>query len=119
MAEVLTAEQMDDAAELFKQEMDKLPQTISVPFARLWRKHFMRAGHKRLGRVMVALAKATDKMKDKDFTTPEDMEELNGTTAKFDVRTIAKPAGTEKPKVTKKPVAKKNKKNLKLLTAGK
>ena len=73
----LTPQEMDQAAELFEKELQSLPQTITVPFARLWKKHFMKAGHKRLGRMMVAHAKATDKMKDKDFTTPEDMAILN------------------------------------------
>ncbi len=73
----LTPAEMDLAAELFEKELQSMPQTITVPFARLWKAHFMKAGHKRLGRIMVAHAKATDKMKDKDFTTPEDMAILN------------------------------------------
>lgn len=73
----LTPEEMDLAAALFENELQAMPQTITVPLSRLWKRHFMKAGHKRLGRIMVAHAKATDKMKDKDFTTPEDMVILN------------------------------------------
>jgi hypothetical protein len=73
----LTPQEMDQAAELFEKELQAMPQTITIPFARMWKAHFMKAGHKRLGRIMVAHAKATDKMKDKDFTTPEDMKVLN------------------------------------------
>jgi hypothetical protein len=89
----LTPEEMDQAAELFNAELQKLPQTITVPFARLWKAYYMKAGHKRLGRIMVALAKATDKMKDKDFTTAEDMIETKQYTKK------AKPAKKAKPDV--------------------
>lgn len=106
MAETLTKEQMDAAADLFQAELDKLPQTVTVPLARLWKKHYLKAGHKRLGRVLVALAKATDKMKEKDFTTAEDMAILNEPVehAAFG----KKKADKKKPvKVEKKPAKKK------------
>lgn len=84
----LTPEDMDKAAEAFKAELDKLPQTVTVPMARLWKAHFAKAGHKRMGRMLVAIAKATEKLKDKDLTTAKDMEGA-GEGEKFDPMTIA------------------------------
>ena len=86
----LTPAEMDKAAELFEKELQSMPQTITIPMARLIKAHFMRSGYKRLGRIMVAHAKATDKMKEKDFTTPEDMLILNEPVEKIDVKNFSK-----------------------------
>lgn len=122
----LTPAEMDKAAELFEKELQSLPQTITIPIARLFKAHFMKCGHKRMGRILVAHAKATDKMKEKDFTTPEDMLILNEPVEKLDVKKFAKknlkpvPGHKEKEKtVTQtekkadKPIPKKQKKVVK------
>ena len=119
----LTPVEMDMAAELFEKELQALPQTITIPMARLIKAHFMRSGYKRIGRILVAHAKATDKMKEKDFTTPEDMLILNEPVEKIDVKKFAKknlkpaPASKEKEKTltgsvkkADKPIPKKTKK---------
>jgi hypothetical protein len=34
---------------------------VTVPVARWWKDHYLKAGHKRLGRMVVAFAKAMEK----------------------------------------------------------
>ena len=52
---------MDKAAEVAEQEFKAMSQHITVPMARWWLKHYLKAGHKRLGRMMVQHAKAMEK----------------------------------------------------------
>lgn len=50
--------QMDTAAEEAEAEIRKnLTTWTAIDIAKWWEKHFTKAGHKRLGRVMVKLAK--------------------------------------------------------------
>ena len=90
--ETLTPQQMDEAAELAMKELGKLPQTCYIPVARWFRNHFMRAGHKRLGRGLVQIAKATEKLPETQWTTPEDVKEEP--TAKVHVLRKEKKNGT-------------------------
>lgn len=57
----LTPEEMDKAAQDAEAELKMMSQHVTVPMARWWLKNYMKAGHKRLGRVMVAHAKAMEK----------------------------------------------------------
>jgi hypothetical protein len=52
---------MDKAAEDAEKEFKAMSQHITVPIARWWSQHYMKAGHKRLGRMMVQYAKAMEK----------------------------------------------------------
>ena len=52
---------MDKAAVIAEQEFKAMSQHITVPMARWWLKHYGKAGHKRLGRMMVQYAKAMEK----------------------------------------------------------
>jgi hypothetical protein len=70
------AQKMDEAADKAKAEFDKLSQHVTVPMARWWFNNYMAAGHKRLGRIMVAHAKAMKNSTEKNWTTEEDMKEL-------------------------------------------
>ena len=75
MAETLTPEQMDIAAEAALEELKAtLPQTIYIPVARWFKNHYMKAGHKRLGRGLVAIAKETVSMKEDQMTSPGDLK---------------------------------------------
>ena len=48
---------MDVAAKEFEAEFAKLPQTTQQAVAKLWKQFYMTAGHKRMGRYLVRLAK--------------------------------------------------------------
>ncbi len=75
--EMLTSEQMDAAAEIALNELrDEMPQTVTVPIARWWAKHYMKAGHKRLGRGLVQLAKNMKGVPDANLTTEDDVAVL-------------------------------------------
>jgi geranylgeranyl pyrophosphate synthase len=50
--------EMDKAAHEAEKELKAMSQHMTVPIARWWHKHYLKAGHKRLGRMMVAHAKA-------------------------------------------------------------
>jgi hypothetical protein len=50
--------EMDKAAQEAEKELKAMSQHITVPIARWWQKNYLKAGHKRLGRIMVAHAKA-------------------------------------------------------------
>jgi len=50
--------EMDKAAQEAEKELKAMSQHMTVPIARWWQKHYLKAGHKRLGRIMVAHAKA-------------------------------------------------------------
>jgi hypothetical protein len=52
---------MDKAAAVAEQEFKAMSQHITVPMARWWLQHYSKAGHKRLGRMMVQHAKAMEK----------------------------------------------------------
>jgi hypothetical protein len=53
-----TFDEMDKSAEEFAKELDSLPKDTVKMVADLWQKHYLTAGHKRLGRKL--LAKATN-----------------------------------------------------------
>jgi hypothetical protein len=54
-------EGMDKAAEVAEKEFKAMSQHLTVPMARWWLKHYGKAGHKRLGRIMVQHAKTMEK----------------------------------------------------------
>ena len=47
----------DEAAAIAAEELKKLPQEQVKVVADWWAKHYMSAGHKRLGRLLVAVSK--------------------------------------------------------------
>ena len=47
----------DEAAAIAAEELKKLPQEPVKVVADWWAKHYMSAGHKRLGRLLVAVSK--------------------------------------------------------------
>lgn len=52
-------EEMDEAAEQAKQELEqKIQSMTALDLASWWKKHYQKAGHKRLGRVLVNLTPA-------------------------------------------------------------
>lgn len=52
---------MDQSALEAEQEFKAMSQHLTVPVARWWQKHYAKAGHKRLGRMMVQFAKSMEK----------------------------------------------------------
>jgi len=50
-------EAMDRAATEAKEELDQIPKETLLSVARWWSKWYLRAGHKRLGRILVSIAK--------------------------------------------------------------
>ncbi|MBI2861916.1 MAG: hypothetical protein HYX89_03755 [Chloroflexi bacterium] len=52
-------EAMDAAAREARAELVKLDQRAVVAVAEWWRRYYMRAGHKRLARVLLAAGRAT------------------------------------------------------------
>ena len=74
MAEkVFDPDQMDAAADEAMKALGELPQSIYIPVARWFKDHYLKAGHKRLGRGLVAIAKATLNLPESQWTTPEDV----------------------------------------------
>lgn len=67
--------EMDAAADIAEKELQGMPQTEVIPIARWFASHYLKAGHKRLGRVLVQVAKATKNMKKEDWTNEEDVKE--------------------------------------------
>lgn len=63
MFEKMTFEQMDEAAKQAEQEFKQLDQKAVEIVGNWWNKWYLKAGHKRLGRMLVK------KMKDKEKTT--------------------------------------------------
>ncbi len=55
--EKLTSEQMDEAASEAKQDLSNLTDEAVKAVAGWFAKHYLKAGHKRLGRVLVAISK--------------------------------------------------------------
>jgi len=60
MVEKLTSEQMDEAAEEARQDLSNLATEAVESMAGWFAKHYLKAGHKRLGRALVAISKNTD-----------------------------------------------------------
>jgi hypothetical protein len=58
---------MDQAAVEATKVLRAMHQRDTVPVARWWRDNYGKAGHKRLGRVLVAFAKETATIKDEDL----------------------------------------------------
>lgn len=52
---------MDEAAVIAEREFKSMSQHETVPVARWFARNYSKAGHKRLGRMMVAFAKSMDK----------------------------------------------------------
>jgi RNA polymerase-interacting CarD/CdnL/TRCF family regulator len=52
----MTFDEMDKAAEEFAKELDGLPKDAVKMVADLWQKHYLKAGHKRLARKLLAKA---------------------------------------------------------------
>lgn len=56
-------EKMDNAAmEAINDLHNSIPQTAYFQVAQWWKRHYLKAGHKRLGRAMVDIAKALEKV---------------------------------------------------------
>lgn len=52
---------MDEAAQKAKEEFDQMPEDIKKVISQWMRKWYLKAGYRRLGRIMVAYAKALEK----------------------------------------------------------
>ncbi len=52
---------MDEAAEKARQEFDQMPEDTKKIFAQWMRKWYLKAGYRRLGRILVAYAKELEK----------------------------------------------------------
>ncbi|MEO0136154.1 MAG: hypothetical protein ABIL39_08880 [candidate division WOR-3 bacterium] len=55
---------MDEAAQQAKEEFNQLPDEIKRAFAQWMRKWYLKAGYRRLGRIVVAYAKTLEKGKE-------------------------------------------------------
>jgi len=53
---------MDNAANDAEDELHSLPDSVVDPMADWWYRWFMKAGHKRLGRILVTIAKENNKL---------------------------------------------------------
>lgn len=74
--------EMDEAGAAADVELRAMPHKDSIPVARWFAAHYMKAGHKRLGRAIVAFAKET-----KDLTP-----------AQYGVDNVSSPEGKGKKK---------------------
>jgi hypothetical protein len=54
---------MDDAASDAENDLNNLPDEVVNPMADWWYRWYMKAGHKRLGRILVSVAKSNNKGK--------------------------------------------------------
>ncbi len=52
---------MDKAASQAKEEFETLPAEVKIEFARWMRKWYLKAGYRRLGRIVVSYAKEIEK----------------------------------------------------------
>jgi|UniRef100_A0A7C4TGU6 hypothetical protein len=52
---------MDEAAQQAKAEFDQMPEDVKKTFSIWMRKWYLKAGYRRLGRIVVAYAKALEK----------------------------------------------------------
>jgi hypothetical protein len=59
--------EMDLAAMEADKDLRSMAHADTVRMARWFARHYAKAGHKRLGRAIVAFAKETKDMRDKDF----------------------------------------------------
>jgi len=64
--------EMDAAADVADKELKAMAQIISIPVARWFAEHYRKAGHKRLGRVLVQFAKETANMSKSQMTEVHD-----------------------------------------------
>jgi len=55
------SQEMDAAVEIAIAELKKMPKAVVMPIAEWFFKHFLKAGHKRLGRALVAYVKESNK----------------------------------------------------------
>jgi len=67
--------EMDAAADVADKELKAMAQIISIPVARWFAEHYRKAGHKRLGRVLVQFAKETANMNKSQMTEVHDDDE--------------------------------------------
>ena len=58
-----TPEEMDAAANEAEEDLNNLPDEAVGPVAAWWAKWFAKAGHKRLGRILVAIDRENAKKK--------------------------------------------------------
>lgn len=54
-------QEMDNAAANAEEDLNNLSDEVVNPMADWWNKWFMKAGHKRLGRILVSIAKGNTK----------------------------------------------------------
>jgi len=64
---VAMMKKMDDAAIEADKELRGMAHKDSIPLARWFMKHYTGAGHKRLGRALVAFAKETKDLRPEQF----------------------------------------------------
>jgi len=58
---VSAIEDMDSAATEAESDLNNLPDEVVLPVAQWWYKWYMKAGHKRLGRILVSIARENEK----------------------------------------------------------
>jgi hypothetical protein len=66
--------QMDAAAIKAEAQLKSLSQHLTVPIARWFFENYLAAGHKRLGRILVAHAKAMNGTTAKDWANADEVE---------------------------------------------
>lgn len=54
-------EQMDQAAEKAKEDLKNLNEEAVIEVAQWWKKYYLNAGHKRLGRILINYLKEKQK----------------------------------------------------------
>lgn len=59
--------EMDEAARAADAQLRQMPQAVAVPLARWFKENYLKAGHKRLGRILVQYAKDTANVRSEDF----------------------------------------------------
>ena len=69
---------MDAAAAAAIAELMMIDQNISVPMARWFVSHYTKAGHKRLGRGLVAFAKEMKDTGPKNWATTAELKKAKG-----------------------------------------
>ena len=58
---VSAIEDMDSAATDAENDLNNLPHEVVLPVAQWWYKWYMKVGHKRLGRILVSIARENEK----------------------------------------------------------
>ena len=71
-------EAMDAASEVAVKELLSMDQSITVPVARWWLHHYTKAGHKRLGRALVAFAKEMKDTGPENWATAAELKKAKG-----------------------------------------